>query len=65
MQVRGDLRNAESVAFFKFNVKFPPGFEKSIKVSLIPEQGNWHKAYVKVGHPPLLEKDFKWESWGG
>jgi hypothetical protein len=37
MPVRADLRDAEKVAFFKFDVKFSPGFEKSIKVSVMPE----------------------------
>ena len=58
MPVRSDLRDVEKVSFFKFDVKFTPGFEKSIDVSVIPEQGNWLKAYIKVGSPPLLEKDF-------
>jgi hypothetical protein len=30
MPVRADLRDVEKVAFFKFDVKFSAGFEKSI-----------------------------------
>jgi hypothetical protein len=62
---KADLRDAEKTLFFKFDVKFSPGYEKSIRVNIIPESGNWNKAFVKVGSPPIVENDYTWESWDG
>ncbi len=46
-------------------MKYQAGFERSIKIEITAEVGNWHKAYVKVGSLPLGDKEYSWESWDG